>query len=73
MRDIRRADLVLRDEDGGGGGASLFHGIGDVGKDGEIEMGRAGLLWVGATNNLRAYESGGGDCQIADVWGALRA
>lgn len=59
-RDIRRADLVLRDEDGGGGGASLFHGIGNVGKDGETEVGRAGLLGVGATDNLRAYDSGEG-------------
>lgn len=46
--------IGLRDEEGGGGGAGLFHGVGDVLEDGEVKMCRAGLLGVRATNDLCA-------------------
>jgi hypothetical protein len=42
----------LRDENSRSRGASLFNGLGDILEDGQVQMGRAGLLGVGAANNL---------------------
>ena len=47
-----RTVYILRDEDGGGIGASLLYALSDIGEDGEAEMCLAGLLGVCASNNL---------------------
>jgi hypothetical protein len=45
----------IRDEDGGGSGASLLDGLRDILEDGKVEMRLAGLLGVCSTNNLGSY------------------
>lgn len=45
----------LRYEDGSGGGAGLFDGLGHISKDGQAEMLLASLLGVCASNNLGTY------------------
>lgn len=42
----------LRDEEGGGSGASGLDTLGDSLEDGEVEVSLAGLLGVSAANNL---------------------
>lgn len=53
---VSRLTGGLRDEDGGGSGAGLLHGVGNIGEDGEAEVLLAGLLGVRAANNLGAYD-----------------
>lgn len=43
---------IIRDEDSRSSGASLLHGIADVGEHRAVQVRRAGLLGVGTTNNL---------------------
>lgn len=45
-------------EDGGGVASGLLHGLGDGAEDGETEMGLAGLLGVGSSNDLGAVVNG---------------
>lgn len=45
-------------EDGGGVAAGVLHGLGDGAEDGETEMGLAGLLGVGSSDDLGAVVDG---------------
>ena len=45
-------------EDGGGVGASLLHGIGDIGENGPAQVLLASLLGVGSTDNVGAVLDG---------------
>lgn len=47
-----RENESLRDEDGGGSGASLLHGLANIAKDGETQVLLTGLLGIRATDNL---------------------
>lgn len=53
-----RAGGFLRDEDGGGSGARVLHGLFHIAEDGETEVLGASLLGVCATHNLGACVGG---------------
>jgi hypothetical protein len=45
---------IIRNEDSGGSSAGLLHGFANVGENGTVKVGRAGLLGVGTTDDIGA-------------------
>ncbi len=47
-----QAGLGLRDEEGGGSGASLLDGVSHIGEDGKAKVLLAGLLGIRSADNV---------------------